>query len=1037
MKIVSDRNIRCAIAVAVTTCMLAAGAANAGLVAKWNFNDYDPSDPTSAAILAPDVGSLAAIPCTGSSSSTEVTDGTLGPIYVVNTGLPEGDYALAIPRGAHVKIPLPAGIVRDKSWSLRLRFLSPGVSANKLRTLVCPKLDNPGWPMWVISGNNLVQGVESLFGTSAEENQNSVGNIGSQKTNGAKDFRLVSSDTWHSFTAHFGPTGASSTLDGYRSVSNAGVDDLRTQFTGDGFIICGGNDFDHLFWISSVEVWEDTPLYNDANGGAYIPQSSRTLFANCSLNDIRDMYITVKGLGSWAAYGRVMSSWEHVVTTDGEGNVTDLKIDLRDRKASDAILCDFKNSGADVAGNTLRDQWSLSWPNPYFTASGEFTSTENYQTAPTSWNGGGYSAYNAYALPFRPLDGSLTWSMQMGSGKFGNPVFTIVGSNPTLTFDAAPQADSITLDCGRGDGMAAVTFAYAFDNLKEMSALGGLNVGENVSLTLPLGVSVSGAVALEKGARLLWDAAGAPVEDGQTLFTATGGITIPDGKSIGEVALVDVGTVELADGGTKIVFRAPPPNAPITAAWTGGGDRAVVNDPLNWNCWNYYGVPIEGAVPNEFTTIAISGDTTFNFPAGQSLTYKRLTIDSCTLAGDCDWSGIGATLPFVADAEVDMNGHKLTVGGLGSENEATIRNEAEGDPCELRVITDADSVNAKVLVEGNVRFVKDGAGRFTSAMGQTYTGGNELLGGMTYVSLNATQQTALGKNGNEILVRGNATLELGGQAWFTLYTIVLDGGTLSSSFSENLGTYSGGAVFGNTKLLSDSTFQTVGNGNLRLWSGRLLDLGEHTLSVNLADSTIMLLGSDVDAATDVISISNGTFAVTGGTFRPLNYKGTIEARTANMRMNCAMNINDACTLNVGGYEALYEGESNAGQGAMNVYGVFRPVASGFYGCRLMDGATLDLSAKTGTWSTKSSFAEGSSTVKFEEGANVTVNLNGRADINQLVRGENYVVAWNEADAPAESVKFTLDDATGSRALMLARDAGGLKLASTGIMILVR
>ena len=93
---------------------------NAGLVAKWDFNNYDPSNPTSAAILAPTVGSLSAIPCTGTTASTEVTDGTLGSITVVNTGLPEGDYALSIPKGAHLKVPLPSGIVRDKSWSMRI-----------------------------------------------------------------------------------------------------------------------------------------------------------------------------------------------------------------------------------------------------------------------------------------------------------------------------------------------------------------------------------------------------------------------------------------------------------------------------------------------------------------------------------------------------------------------------------------------------------------------------------------------------------------------------------------------------------------------------------------------------------------------------------------------------------------------------------------------------------------------------------------------------------------------------------------------------
>ncbi|MBR6733817.1 MAG: hypothetical protein IKL96_05390, partial [Kiritimatiellae bacterium] len=931
---------------AMFAAAMAAGAAAAGLVAKWDFDAYDPANPESAAILAPTVGGLAAIPCTGTASSTEVTDGTLGPISVVSAGLPEGDWALAIPTGAHLKIPLPAGIVRDKSWMLRIRFLSPAASAGKLRALVSANMDNGGG-LWFIAGNNIIQGAENLFGTSFEENQNTVGNGGAQKSNGMKEFRLVSSDVWHSFTAHFGPDATSSTLNGYRCVSLLNKTDVRTQFTGDGFLLGAGGTADWPLSIASVEVWEDAPIYRDASGGAYLPSSSRTVFAGCTLEDLRDMYISVKGLGSWGLYARTMSSWEHIVTTDGDGNVTDLKIDLRGRSGGDAILCDFAPGGGDVAGNTLRMQWSLAWPNQYFTAEGAFTSSANYQTAPTSYNGGGYAAYNIYALPFRPLDGSLAWSMQMGSGKFGNPVFSIIGANPVLTFDVAPQADSLTLDCGRGDGRAAATFAYAMPELKNMAKLGALQVGDGVALTMPAGVVIPGAVTFGRGASIAFEQDGPAIfENGQTFLMATDGIVFPEGVAVGAVASASRGTVEFADDNTRLVYKAPPANEPITAVWTGGGQRATVNDPLNWTCWNYRDEVLEGAVPSVFTTITVTGATTFNVPAGQTLTCKQLTIGSCSLEADCDWSGIGAHPPFVDNTEVDMNGHNLTVGGLNSNSTVTIKNEVEGDPSEFCVFATEDTVNTKVLISGNVKFVKDGAAKYTSAKGQTYTGGNELLGGVASASLNATQQTTFGVSGSRILVR-NATLELGGQVWFTVYKIVLDGGTISSAFSEGLGRYTGGAIFGNTRLLSDSSLQTVGNGNLRLWSGHLLDLGEHTLSVNLADSTIMLLGSDVDAATSVTSISNGTFAVTGGTFRPLNYKGTVEARTANMRMNCAMNINDACTLNVGGYEALYEGDDNAGVGAMNVYGRFKPVADGFYGCRLQNGAVLDLNARRG------------------------------------------------------------------------------------------
>lgn len=1013
---------------------MAAGAAAAGLVAKWDFDAYDPANPESAAILAPTVGGLAAIPCTGTASSTEVTDGTLGPISVVSAGLPEGDWALAIPTGAHLKIPLPAGIVRDKSWMLRIRFLSPAASAGKLRALVSANMDNGGG-LWFISGNNIIQGAENLFGTSFEENQNTVGNGGAQKSNGMKEFRLVSSDVWHSFTAHFGPDATSSTLNGYRCVSLLNKTDVRTQFTGDGFLLGAGGTADWPLSIASVEVWEDAPIYRDASGGAYLPPSSRTVFAGCTLEDLRDMYISVKGLGSWGLYARTMSSWEHIVTTDGDGNVTDLKIDLRGRSGGDAILCDFAPGGGDVAGNTLRMQWSLAWPNQYFTAEGAFTSSANYQTAPTSYNGGGYAAYNIYALPFRPLDGSLVWSMQMGSGKFGHPVFSIIGANPVLTFDVAPQADSLTLDCGRGDGRAGVTFAYAMPELKNMAKLGALQVGDGVALTMPAGVVIPGAVTFGRGASIAFEQDGPAIfENGQTLLMATDGIVFPEGVAVGAVASASRGTVEFADDNTRLVFKAPPANEPITAAWTGGGDRGTVNDPLNWTCWNYRDEVLEGAVPSVFTTITVTGATTFNVPAGQTLTCKQLTIGSCSLEADCDWSGIGAHPPFVDNTEVDMNGHNLTVGGLNSNSTVTIKNEVEGDPSEFCVFATEDTVNTKVLISGNVKFVKDGAAKYTSAKGQTYTGGNELLGGVASASLNATQQTTFGVSGSRILVR-NATLELGGQVWFTVYKIVLDGGTISSVFSESLGQYSGGAIIGGVTLLSDSAFQTVGSGILRLWPN-VIDLGGCALDVNNSADGTFLVSSDVGNTHSDSVISNGTMNVTGGTFKIYpGYKGTVGANTLTLRMNCAMSISDACTMNVRDYEALYEGDDNAGTGKMNVYGTFKPTADGFYGCTLQNGAVLDLNARRGTWSTTSSFTTGANVATFADGAAVTVDLSGRDDVLNMLRNDEYVVTW--ATAPADDVVFSLDAATGARALSLVRDSNGLKLVSTGIMIIVR
>lgn len=1014
--------------VAVAASTMAALPSWAGLVAKWDFNNYDPSNPTSAAILAPTVGNLAAIPCTGTTASTEVTDGTLGSITVVNTGLPEGDWALSIPKGAHLKIPLPAGIVRDKCWTLRIRFYYPG-TANTLNTLVSGEYTGVGNGIWYVSGNNLIQGREGLFGTSCEENQNTTGTGGKQKSNGWNAFRLVSRNAWHSFTAHYGPDGTSSTLDGYRCVSLTNNGDVRTQFTGDGFVLCASTS-SATTYISSVEVWEDTPVYRHTSGGAYLQTSSQTVFAGCSLEALRDMYISVKGLGAWGPYARSMSSWEHIVTSDGEGNVTDLKIDIRNKNGDQAILCDFTPSGSDVAGNTLRDQWSLNWPSPYFTSSGGFTSSANYQAAPTTWDGNGYAAYNIYALPFRPIDGSLNWSMQMGSGKFGNPFFSIVGNNPTLTFDAAPQADSITLDCGRGDGQAHVTFAYASDALKTMSGLGLLNITDGVTLTIPPGVSITGALTFTAGAKMTIDVAGLSLSNGEVLFTAIGGITLPAGKTIADLVYVAGGSAELSQDGTQILL-APDPSIVVTAAWTGLGDRSNVSDPLNWTCYNYAGTILADRLPGEATSITVSGATTFNFPAGQTITYLSLTIQNCSLTADCNWSGFGAAIPFAANAAVNLDGHKLTVSGLAPGVAATIKNDNTETLSELHLDNATDTVNTQVAIAGNVKFVKEGVGTFLAGRGQTYTGGNELLGGTVRTSLNATSQAAMGASGNEIIVRTGGTLQLEGEVWFTLYPIKLDGGTILSTYTANLSTYGGGAIFGRTTLLSNSTFRTTGTGNLRLWNGHTIDLGGHTLDVDIAASGNFIIGSNLDSASTVTTFTNGTMNVSNGTFMVYaGYPGTVEAKTVKLRMNSAMNLGNTGAFNVGDYEALYDGTSNAGAGAMNVFGTFKPSAHDkFYGVTMQDGSTIDFSSRTNALPLVSAFASGGNTLKFADGAKVYVNL---GDLK--VSSKAPVVAWDEKPANIATVKFKNADPDSGRSFVIRDD--GLYTIS-GFMLLVR
>lgn len=93
---------------------------------------------------------------------------------------------------------------------------------------------------------------------------------------------------------------------------------------------------------------------------------------------------------------------------------------------------------------------------------------------------------------------------------------------------------------------------------------------------------------------------------------------------------------------TKLSAKSVYISTGVTAWWTGGGDRANVNDPANWACTNAAGQAVNAA-PGVHTAVKITGPTTFNVPAGQTLSYANIDFTGASLAADCDWSGLAAS----------------------------------------------------------------------------------------------------------------------------------------------------------------------------------------------------------------------------------------------------------------------------------------------------------------------------------------------------------------------------------------------------------
>ncbi len=154
-----------------------------------------------------------------------------------------------------------------------------------------------------------------------------------------------------------------------------------------------------------------------------------------------------------------------------------------------------------------------------------------------------------------------------------------------------------------------------------------------------------------------------------------------------------------------------------------------------------------------------------------------------------------------------------------------------------------------------------------------------------------------------------------------------------------------------------------------------------------------------------------------------------------MDFDVAAALNVGATLNVRNYVARYEGSSNAGTAALNVYGTFTPETDNFYGCTMQNGSTLDLTAKTEVWSTTGAFTSGANTVTFAANSVVNVALAADRELTFDEHGLAQVVSWETE--PPETTKFKLAGPARERKRPLLRRPGGLYMMRSMMMIIVR
>ncbi len=233
-------------------------------------------------------------------------------------------------------------------------------------------------------------------------------------------------------------------------------------------------------------------------------------------------------------------------------------------------------------------------------------------------------------------------------------------------------------------------------------------------------------------------------------------------------------------------------------------------------------------------------------------------------------------------------------------------------------------------------------------------------------------------------------------------------------------------------LVVENDYGFVGENNVDAQT--FVDLGGHTLEIQLSTGKYFRNYNT--------TYLNGTVAITSGTGWFLTGGNYVTATNVDFKVNCALDV--ASPFQVRGYEAnFYSTTSNNRDAPMNVSGVFKPTVAAYYGCTMLAGSTMDLTAwpKTAGWPMASAFTTGKTNLEFADSGEITVNLAGRDDLKALARSANpHLFTWTVADgAPVvPGADFVLDPATAAAGFRVRKGSTGLKLIYTkGMMIIVK
>ena len=482
--------------------------------------------------------------------------------------------------------------------------------------------------------------------------------------------------------------------------------------------------------------------------------------------------------------------------------------------------------------------------------------------------------------------------------------------------------------------------------------------------------------------------------------------------------------------------------SPVTATWTGQGtDPANLDDPANWLCVDAFNQIMPNALPMRETAIIITGVTSFTVPADAMPSCKSITIDNAILKGDADWRGLDFA-KLTDGSAVNLQGHSLILTGMNGSSTATFSvtdtsaDETHPGELHLEVAEEAEFVNRTFAFGGNLRLVKDGPGAYTAMnAGQTYTGGTRVTEGCVKLGITCVF-APFGALGSPIEVAAGAALDTWSRFCYS-YPVILAGGTHMNTRNPAV-TSDMNSLVRDITLTADSEIlfdtQTAMSQDRIVEGGAVWDLNGYTLTVTFQGGDPDFWFGDYEAkdGNRKLILKNGTVKTQGeGWWHDIITDGTEGGSYDFSTILRHYGISTVSNLTL-----RSENPDVRGNGIYRVYGTFTPLSPFGFDVQMLDGSTIDLSTKTGTWSNLFGNRDNICSVTFADQATVTVFLGDRPDISELSKNGTYVLTWTEETAPAANVVFKTDEGLRKRGFEFLRETDGLLLVNHGGTVVI-